>query len=109
MFARDARVISRFHRDQFGPPLPYPTSCSPRARASAAPLLVLRALLGLEPDVPQRRITLRPVLPDRLGAVTITGLRLGQSRVAVTARGGGATENLPPGWTCGMTAGGTGC
>ena len=40
-------------------PVRYPTSCSPQAWASAAPLLVVRALLGLEPDVPAGRIEAR--------------------------------------------------
>ena len=31
-------------------PIPMPTSCSPQAWSSAAPLLLLRLLLGLEPD-----------------------------------------------------------
>ena len=39
--------------DEMPVPVRYPTSCSPRAWASAAPLLVVRALLGLEPDVPR--------------------------------------------------------
>ena len=38
--------------DEVPVPVRYPTSCSPQAWASAAPLLVVRALLGLEPDVP---------------------------------------------------------
>ena len=31
-------------------PIPMPTSCSPQAWSSASPLLLLRLLLGLEPD-----------------------------------------------------------
>jgi glycogen debranching enzyme len=44
-------------------PVPYPTSCSPQAWASAAPLLLLRSILGFEPDVPAGRVVLDPVLP----------------------------------------------
>ena len=37
-------------RDDVATPIPMPTSCSPQAWSSAAPLLLLRLLLGLEPD-----------------------------------------------------------
>ncbi len=37
---------------EFPGPVPYPASCSPQAWASAAPLLLLRAFLGWEPDLP---------------------------------------------------------
>ena len=52
-----------FPRRDFGAPVPYPTSCSPQAWASAAPLLLVRALLGLDLDVPSRTLTVRPRLP----------------------------------------------
>ncbi|HKB29975.1 MAG TPA: glycogen debranching N-terminal domain-containing protein [Streptosporangiaceae bacterium] len=95
---RPPELYCGFHRRQFGSPVPYPTSCSPQAWASAAPLLVLRAFLGLDPDVPRRRIGLRPALPAQFGAVTLTGLRLGPSRVTITARGDdGGIEDLPSG------------
>jgi glycogen debranching enzyme len=45
-------------------PLPYPASCSPQAWAAGAPLLLLRAVAGLEPDVPAQRIGLRSALDD---------------------------------------------
>jgi glycogen debranching enzyme len=35
----------------------------PQAWASGAPLLILRSLLGLDPDIPAGRVTLDPVLP----------------------------------------------
>ena len=37
-------------RDDVATPIPMPTSCSPQAWSSASPLLLLRLLLGLEPD-----------------------------------------------------------
>ncbi len=45
-------------------PVPYPVACSPQAWSAAAPLLLLRTVLRLEPDVPAGRITIAPVLPD---------------------------------------------
>ncbi|HZB22817.1 MAG TPA: glycogen debranching N-terminal domain-containing protein [Gaiellaceae bacterium] len=43
-------VFAGYHRERTGFPVEYPTSCSPQAWATAAPLLFLRVLLGLEPD-----------------------------------------------------------
>ena len=41
-----------FDRAEFDSPVPYPTSCAPQAWVTAAPLLLVRSLLGLNPDVP---------------------------------------------------------
>jgi glycogen debranching enzyme len=88
-----------FSRDRFSPPVPYPTSCSPQAWASAAPLLLIRSALGLYPDVPHRRLTLRPQLPDSWGRLRLTGVRLGDATVQITARGAGVEVNgLPDDW-----------
>lgn len=88
-----------FHRSQFASPVPYPTSCSPQAWASAAPLLLVRAFLGLEPDVPHRKLTVRPQLPAAWGRVALTDLRLGSATVAVEAEGTVAkVTGLPGDW-----------
>jgi len=62
--------------DDLGVPVPYPASCSPQAWASASPLLVLRALLGLEPDLPAGRIEIDPVLPEGASYLRVTGVPL---------------------------------
>jgi len=80
-----------FARDEFDPPVPFPTSCSPQAWASAAPLLLVRALLGLEPHVPHGTITTSPRLPAAWGEITLAGLRLGEDTATITATGGTAT------------------
>lgn len=72
-------------RAEFAPPVPFPTSCSPQAWASAAPLLLVRALLGLAPHVPQGELAIDPHLPARWGEITLTGLRLGARTATVTA------------------------
>ncbi|GGP80855.1 amylo-alpha-1,6-glucosidase [Saccharothrix coeruleofusca] len=88
-----------FARDRFSPPVPYPTSCSPQAWASAAPLLLVRAFLGLEPDVPRREVALRPHVPARWGSLRLSELRLGQVVVDVSARGTDAElRGLPDSW-----------
>ena len=67
--------------------MPYPTSCSPQAWASGAPLLVLRSFLGLEPDEPNKTLRVRAKLPPAWGEVTVDGLRLGEYAATVRARG----------------------
>ncbi|BBU21413.1 glycogen debranching N-terminal domain-containing protein [Mycobacterium xenopi] len=97
--ARLPELYCGFPRDQFGVPVPYPTSCSPQAWASAAPLLLVRSFLGLEPDVPRRRLTVRPQLPAAWGRVALTDLVLGRVTVNVEAQGRKATTHgLPPDW-----------
>ncbi|HVT67440.1 MAG TPA: glycogen debranching N-terminal domain-containing protein [Trebonia sp.] len=90
-----------FPRGEFSPPVPYPTSCSPQAWASAAPLLLVRAFLGLDPDYPRRELVLRPNLPASWGTVRLGDLALGKTVVTITARGQDATvTGLPGTWSC---------
>lgn len=76
-----------FSGSQFSSPVPYPTSCSPQAWASAAPLLLVRAFLGLDPHAPNRRLTVSPHLPAPWGRIALTDLRLGEATVHVEAEG----------------------
>ena len=72
-----------FDRSASGQPVPYPTSCSPQAWASAAPVAVLVAMLGLEPDVPAGRLALAPSLPAGWGAMQLRGIPIGGARVSI--------------------------
>ncbi|MEV6337928.1 glycogen debranching N-terminal domain-containing protein [Nocardia vinacea] len=88
-----------FPRDQFAVPVPYPTSCSPQAWASAAPLLLVRSFLGLDPAAPSRTLTVRPQLPPQWGTVTLSDLRLGSATVDLEATGDQVTTvRLPDDW-----------
>jgi glycogen debranching enzyme len=69
-------------------PVPYPSSCSPQAWASAAPLLLLRSLLGLDPDLPNGAVILDPVLPSGSSSLCLEGLELGSHRVTVEVEDG---------------------
>ncbi|MER5267535.1 glycogen debranching N-terminal domain-containing protein [Actinosynnema sp. NPDC002837] len=89
-----------FSRDDFSPPVPYPTSCSPQAWASASPLLLVRSCLGLEPHVPNRTLTTDPHLPPRWGELTLTDLRLGDETAHISATGEkAAVSGLSADWT----------
>jgi glycogen debranching enzyme len=79
-------------------PVPYPASCSPQAWASAAPLLLLRALLGLEPDVPGGRVELDPILPEGATRLHLVDMPLGPNRVTIEVDGDAvAVRGLPRG------------
>ncbi|UFS97772.1 glycogen debranching N-terminal domain-containing protein [Nocardia huaxiensis] len=97
--ARPPELFSGFARTEFRSPVPYPTSCSPQAWASAAPLLLMRSFLGLRPDVPARTLTIAPRLPARAGTVRLADLRLGEASVTIEATGTSATvSGLPGDW-----------
>jgi glycogen debranching enzyme len=86
-------------------PVPYPTSCSPQAWASAAPLLVVRALLGFEPDVPSGRLAIDPLLPAGASRLRLDGIVLGTTTIGVEIeRDGVAIRGLPKGFTILRTA-----
>jgi glycogen debranching enzyme len=70
-------VFAGLGRSETPFPIDYPTAARPQAWAAAAPVLLLRALLGLEPD--REHQTLETVAPDELpswvGSVRLSGVR----------------------------------
>jgi len=66
VFAGYARSLTMF-------PLEYPTASSPQAWSAGTPLLLLRVLLGLEPN--GERLTSDPALPEQLTVLTLRRLR----------------------------------
>jgi glycogen debranching enzyme len=82
-----------------GPPLDYPAACRPQAWAAACPLVILRAALGLDVDIPTGRIAVRPDSAfTSLFPLTVTGLRVGPHRldVAVDEAGRATVETDAP-------------
>jgi glycogen debranching enzyme len=64
-----------------GPTL-YPVACSPQTWASAAPLLVVQACLGLNVEGSHGRVVFnRPLLPEGIPQLSIRGLRVGEASV----------------------------
>lgn len=84
-------LFGGFDRADIPTPVPYPTSCSPQAWAAAAPLLLVRAMLGLAPDVPAGELRVRPRVPTSIGRLSLAGVPIGGRRVDVDATGRSAT------------------
>lgn len=79
-----------FPRADFAEPVPYPSSCSPQAWSAAAPLLLLRSLLGLDPDLTTGRVWCAPRLPDGFLPLTARQIRLGDRVVTLDIDATGA-------------------
>jgi glycogen debranching enzyme len=84
-------------RSDVATPVPFPTSCSPQAWAAASPLLFLRVLLGLHPDVPRRRCTVEPRLPESIAELVVEDVRLWDQRLSVRVDRDDVEVALPPG------------
>ncbi|WP_340558998.1 amylo-alpha-1,6-glucosidase [Streptomyces sp. GSL17-111] len=98
--AFDARLpeLLAGHGAEAGPgPAPYPASCRPQAWAATASVLVLRAALGLEADVPAGTLTVAPTFARNYGPLTVGGLRVGGDRLDVTVAADGAVQVTTPG------------
>lgn len=62
-------AFSGYPRDFGSFPVPYPTACNPQAWATGAPVLCLRAMLGLRAE--SGMVVADPYLPDNVGLVRI--------------------------------------
>lgn len=96
-------------RDQTQWPVLYPMANVPQAWAAGAIPLILRAILGCEPDIASGTLWLWPTLPDWLPDITFRGLscpggscdvrcsgRGLETRIDVLARRGNASIELGP-------------
>jgi glycogen debranching enzyme len=75
-------------------PLAYPAACRPQAWSAGAALVVLTATLGLTPDAPAGRLTLRPMRPSPVGELTVHGLRVAGHPLDLRLTADGAAEVL---------------
>lgn len=67
--ARLPEAFAGYARDVTKYPVEYPTACSPQAWAAGTPLLLLRAMLGLESD--SEHLIVDPALPEALAHVEV--------------------------------------
>ena len=82
-------AFAGYPREQTRFPVEYPTACSPQAWASGTPLLLLRTVLGLEPEGDELRS--KPMLPPMIGRLALSGIHGRWGR----ADAGGSTEAAP--------------
>jgi glycogen debranching enzyme len=88
-----------FDRAEYPEPVPYPTSCSPQAWASAAPVQLIRTLLRFDPWLPGGTVWVAPVLPADFAPLRIEGLALGNARISLTVSDdqGPSLDGVPAG------------
>ncbi len=72
-------AFAGYPREETRFPVEYPTACSPQAWASGTPLLLIRAMLGLEPEGDS--LESDPHLPSLIERLSLTGIpgRWGQA------------------------------
>jgi glycogen debranching enzyme len=75
-------------------PVQYPTACSPQAWSTGTPLLLLRTMLGLEPQ--GDHLIVDPALPDGIGLLALLDIPGRWGRVDAFARGRDMVEALRP-------------
>lgn len=68
-------------------PVPYPVACHPQAWAAASVLMILQAMLGLDIDGFERRLTIEsPVIPAATEWLLLDGLRVGAGKASILVR-----------------------
>jgi glycogen debranching enzyme len=78
-------AFAGYRRDLTEFPVEYPTACSPQAWASGAPLLLLRAILGLEPV--DGHLLVDPAIPSMLGQLELLDIPGRWGRIDAFGRG----------------------
>jgi glycogen debranching enzyme len=70
-------VFAGYSRDETPFPIAYPTAARPQAWAAGTPILLVRVLLGIEPDRERQRLvsTVTDELPSWLDGLRIEGVR----------------------------------
>lgn len=90
-------LFGGFDRHEVHFPVAYPVACSPQAWSAATPLLLLRTMLRLDPDVPAGVVHLAPVFPPDT-VLEVTGIRLGGAALDLRIDAGtGAVTTVPAG------------
>lgn len=64
-------------------PVPYPDANIPQAWAAGSILLLIRTMLGLRANAPQKQLTVQPLLPEWLPDLDLLNLRVGKATVSL--------------------------
>jgi glycogen debranching enzyme len=81
-------LFAGFERGHPATPAAYPTSCSPQAWASAAPLLWLRSLLRIDPWSTQQEVRIAPELPAWIRRLRVDHIQIAGRSLCVNVDGG---------------------
>jgi glycogen debranching enzyme len=82
-YRRLPEVFGGLTRDEGSFPVQYLGANVPQAWASGAIVHLVEGVLGLEPDAANKRLRLRPTLPDWLDEIELTNLRVGDASVSL--------------------------
>lgn len=86
-------LYAGIEREDANFPVQYPDANVPQAWAAGSIFSLVQALLGFEPDAPQGKLYVDPVLPDWLPDLTLRDLRLGKQTLDLRFwREGGQTR-----------------
>ena len=85
-------LFAGFSRADVPFPVPYPAACRPQAWAAGGALLLLRACLGLQPDLPAGRLTIAPLRPPPFRFLEVEGLPIGGRVLSLRVDGEGRVE-----------------
>jgi len=71
------------YSDEIGYPVSYPVACSPQAWAAGTSVVLVRAMLGLEPNALEGTFELNPFLPSGVGRLSVRHLPVGAGHLSV--------------------------
>lgn len=70
------------YSDEIGYPVSYPVACSPQAWAAGTSVVLVRAMLGLEPNALEGTFKLNPFLPSGVGRLSVRHLPVGAGHLS---------------------------
>ncbi|MET8911033.1 glycogen debranching N-terminal domain-containing protein [Micromonospora sp. NPDC004551] len=83
-------AFAGYERDLTDYPVEYPTACSPQAWSAGTPLLLLRVMLGLEPQ--GEHLIIDPAVPEGMGRVELLDIPGRWGRVDALGRSRGPRD-----------------
>ncbi|WP_406078138.1 glycogen debranching N-terminal domain-containing protein [Micromonospora sp. NBC_00858] len=86
-------AFAGYARDLTDYPVEYPTACSPQAWSTGTPLLLLRVMLGLEPQ--GEHLIIDPAVPPGMGRIELLDIPGRWGRVDALGRSRGPEEQQP--------------
>lgn len=81
-------------REDLPSPVPFPGACRPQAWSAASALVLLAAVLGLDPDVPGGTLAVGPLIPHLVGSWRVHGLRLGERDLSIVVDADGTVPHV---------------